>query len=59
MRGIFWNIRSLGKKGRKQCLINVFQKYDLDFIGIQETKTRDFSTNYLNSLSGRKKFCWN
>jgi exonuclease III len=55
MRGIFWNIRGLCRRGRKQCLMDVFQKYDFDFIGIQETKTREFL--YLNSFSGRKQFC--
>jgi exonuclease III len=57
MRGIFWNIRGLCRRGRKQCLMDVFQKYDFDFIGIQETKTREFLISYLNSFSGRKQFC--
>jgi exonuclease III len=57
MKGIFWNIRGMGKKSRKQCIIDVVKEYDIDFIGIQETKTREFSNNSLNALSGRKQFC--
>jgi hypothetical protein len=58
MKGIFWNIRGMGEKGRKPCIMNVFRKHDIDFISIQETKTINFSDRYLNSLSGGKLFCW-
>jgi hypothetical protein len=59
MRGVFWNIRGLGVKGRKQCIIDLIRTQKLEFIGIQETKSRDFSINYLNALSGGRQFCWN
>jgi hypothetical protein len=58
MNVIFWNNRGLGKKDRKQCLADTIRKHDVSFVGIQETKTREFSDNYLNSLTGRKLFCW-
>jgi hypothetical protein len=59
MMRIYWNIRSLGRKGRKQCIIDIFKKYYLDFIGIQETKTMPFSDRYLDFVIGMKQFCWN
>jgi hypothetical protein len=58
MNGIFWNIRGLGKGDRKQCLIDTIRKHNVSFVNIQETKTREFSDNYLNSLVGRKPFYW-
>jgi hypothetical protein len=38
--------------------MDVFRKHDIDFIGIQETKSINFSDRHLNSLSGGKLFCW-
>jgi hypothetical protein len=51
MRGIFWNIRELGKADRKQCIIKTIRKNAVDFIGIQETKSVAFSDKYLESLT--------
>jgi hypothetical protein len=59
MKDIFWNIRGLGTKGRKQCVIDVIRNHNLDFIWMQETKTKTFSGNYLNSFAGTKQLCWN
>jgi hypothetical protein len=47
MKGIFWNIRGLGKSDRKQCITYVIATADVSFIGIQETKKRDFTQTYL------------
>jgi hypothetical protein len=58
MRGLFWNIRGMGKNGRTRSIQEKIQKEDLDFIGIQETKSAEFSGSYLDSLAGRKDFCW-
>jgi exonuclease III len=54
MKGIFWNIRGLGKSGRKQCVMDVLFEYKVDFIGIQETKNCEFDVSYLESLAGVK-----
>jgi hypothetical protein len=59
MRGLFWNIRGMGKKGRTQCIQEKIQKEDLDFVGIWETKSVEFTSSYLNSLARRNQFCWN
>jgi hypothetical protein len=53
------NIRGFGRSGRKQCIIDTIRKHDIDFIGIQETKTMNFHNNYLTSLASGKPFCWN
>jgi exonuclease III len=53
------NIRGLGKVVRKQCILDVVTRENLDFIGIQETKQKKFSKEYLNALTRRKHFCWN
>jgi hypothetical protein len=34
MKGILWNIRGLGKSGRKQCVMDMLFVYEVDFIGI-------------------------
>jgi exonuclease III len=49
----------MGKKGRVQCISEVIQRENLDFIGIQETKKHDFSDKCLADLGRRKEFCWN
>jgi exonuclease III len=59
MRGFFWNIRGLGKIGKKQSLIDMIAENDVDFIGIQETKLENFAVSLLESLAGKKQFCWN
>jgi exonuclease III len=46
MKGIFWNIRGLWKSGKKQFLIELIHKYDLDFVGIQETKSEVFTSGF-------------
>jgi exonuclease III len=42
MKGYFWNIRGQGKVEKKQSLIDLLAEYDVDFVGIQETKQEDF-----------------
>jgi hypothetical protein len=39
--------------------MDTIRKNDVDFIGIQETKTMIFQDNYLPSLASGKPFCWN
>jgi hypothetical protein len=54
MKGQFWNIRSMGKQGRHQCIIDVIQQNDIEFIGIQETNKPEFLDSFLEGLIGRK-----
>jgi exonuclease III len=44
MRGVVWNIRGLNKIGRINCLTNLISKYNLDFIGVQETRRLSLMT---------------
>ena len=48
MIGAFWNIRSLNKTGKLECLRDFINTHKLDFIGIQETKKKKaFTTLFL------------
>jgi exonuclease III len=38
MIGAFWNVRSLNKEGRLQCLADFVKDNNLDFVGFQEIK---------------------
>lgn len=58
MKGIFWNIRGTGKKGRSQRIMELCKDNQVDFIGIQETKKTDFMNHYLESLVSGKNFEW-
>jgi hypothetical protein len=52
MKGVFLNIRGLGKVCRKQCAMDTIAKLDLNFIGLQETKKECFQDKYLDELAG-------
>jgi hypothetical protein len=34
--------KKVGKKSRTQCVAEMIRKWELEFIGLQETKTKDF-----------------
>jgi exonuclease III len=57
MRGVVWNIRGLNKTGRINCLADLISKYNLDFIGVQETKKAIIDDRILNSIN--KNMDWN
>lgn len=59
MIGGFWNIRGTGKPGRKQALHDFISDYNLDFVGIQETKKMSFTSYFLKFISGHYEFIWN
>jgi hypothetical protein len=50
----FLEYRWLRKKGRTQCVAEMIRKLELEFTGLQETKSMDFSYRYLESLAGNK-----
>jgi exonuclease III len=35
------------------------EKFNIDYVGIQETKKSEFNDKYLEEIVGRKQLCWN
>jgi exonuclease III len=58
MKGIFWNIIGLNMPGRKVSLEHMVRDYMVYFIGVQETKKKDFTTSFLRNLSCPARFVW-
>jgi hypothetical protein len=58
MIGLYWNIRGLGKLGRKLALISRIRDTHADFVGIMETKKNNLSTGFLKSLTSNIPFEW-
>jgi hypothetical protein len=57
MIGAFWNIRSLNKTGRLECLKIFIDNNSLDFVGIHETKKDAFHQSFFNCFGDQ--FSWN
>lgn len=53
MKILNWNIRGMNSSRKKQALHDIINHQHIDLIAIQETKTEDFSTRLLNSISNR------
>jgi hypothetical protein len=51
MIGAFWNNRALNKTGRIKCVVDFIRMNRLDFVGLQETKKSEFSSNVLNLIN--------
>lgn len=58
MSGFFWNVRGLGNPSRTKFIRETIMDRDLCFLGIQETKKKEISDTWLDSLTGRKNFFW-
>ncbi|KAJ1254666.1 hypothetical protein BS78_01G043500, partial [Paspalum vaginatum] len=58
MRGLFWNIRGLGKTGRVPALISRIKENRIDFVGVIETKKASFGRGFLKNLGGSVPFEW-
>lgn len=58
MIGLFWNIRGMGKIDRVPALVSRMRDNHIDFVGIMETKKKDFSDGFLRSLSWNVPFNW-
>lgn len=58
MKGLFWNIRGLGQKGRVPALANKIRENHVDFVGVMETKKSEFSPGMLRSITGNVLFNW-
>ncbi|KAJ1283589.1 hypothetical protein BS78_03G139500 [Paspalum vaginatum] len=58
MKGIFWNIRGLGKIGRIPAVVSRIRDNHVDIVGIVETKKESLSVGLLKSLTGYVEFDW-
>ena len=58
MKGIFWNSGGLADLAKKRFLREASIQYNLDFMALQETGRDNFTTQFLNSLSGGVDFDW-
>lgn len=55
---LFWNIRGLGRTGRRE-LKELIWLYKIDVICLQETIKKDFNIRELSELVGGISFSWN
>jgi len=58
MIGLLWSIRGLGKIGRVPALVGKIRDNHVDFVGIMETKKKEFSSGFLKSLTWNVPFNW-
>lgn len=58
MRTLFWNIRAVGRPARKRQIKEYIHGECLDCVGLQETKTQDFTDKELREISGSVEFSW-
>jgi len=59
MNGLFWNCRGAGEKGMTTCFSHIIKDHSLDFVGIQETKKKNFDPKYLRRVDPSDRFSWN
>jgi hypothetical protein len=58
MKGLFWNIRGLGQLGRIPALVGRLRDNHVDFVGVIETKKREYTAGFLRSLTSNIPFNW-
>jgi hypothetical protein len=58
MNGMFNNSRGLRDLAKHIFIADSIRDYGLDFVAISETGNRDYSTSFLNRLSGVEDFAW-
>jgi len=56
MIGLIWNIRGLGKIGKTPALVSRIRDNHVNFMGVMETKKKDFSSGFLKSLTSNIPF---
>jgi exonuclease III len=57
LKGLFWNIRGMSKKGIAQYVRDLLSEWRFDFICFQETILQDFSDRCLRKIDpSQKKF---
>ena len=59
MNGIFWNCRGAGKKGMMTCFSDLIKDHSLDFLCLQETMKKKFSSSFFRNIDPYKIFEWN
>lgn len=59
MKGVFWNCMGAGRKGMASCFADIIKDHSLDFVGIQETKKKEFPAKYLSRVDPGGFFVWN
>jgi exonuclease III len=58
MKGMFWNVRGIRKKGVATYIRDMLAILKLDFICFQETILEDFSDKCLKSIDPNESYLW-
>ena len=58
MKGMFWNSRGLRDLAKIRFIAETTLHHSLDFIALMETGRDNFTSQFLNSLSGGAEFDW-
>jgi exonuclease III len=58
MRILMWNVRGLGKAGRRKQVRDHILHNDIDVVGLQETVKKEFLDSDLCDLAGGLNFIW-
>jgi exonuclease III len=53
-----WNLRGAGKKGISTCLTDTIKDYGVDFIGLQETMEKYYTTAFFRKIEPENAFFW-
>ena len=56
MIGVIWNCQGLGKPGKFEFLRELITRHKADFIGLQETKRKDFDQRWFEAINPQKNF---
>ena len=56
MIGVIWNCQGLGKPGKFEFLRELITRHKADFIGLQETKRKEFDQRWFEAINPQKKF---
>lgn len=44
MIGLYWNCTGVGKNGMATCILDLIRDFSLDFIGLMETKKKEYKS---------------
>jgi exonuclease III len=58
LRGFFWNVRGLNKKGLAPYIRDLMAENHFDFLCFQETILQEFSDKCLRKIDPGKEFLW-
>ena len=58
MKGIFWNSRGLADLAKRRFLRDTSLEQKLDFMALLETGRDNFTSQFLNTISGGTEFDW-